>query len=77
MMEGFRNNITSAKNPSLSYFGLWITQLMLLIVLFLVLLLDMLKVVWLLGPHTLTTLKLIVVLMVVIFCCQGVGIINL
>ena len=44
---------------------------------FLVFMMDMVKVVWVLGPPTLPPRKLFLVLMVVILCCQGVGIINL
>ena len=37
---------------------------------------DMVNVVWVLGPPTLPPKTLIVVLMVAILCCQGVGIIH-
>ena len=49
---------------------------MISVVLHLVLLMDMVNVVWVLGPPTLPPKKLIVVLMVAILCRQGVGIIH-
>ena len=63
----------SAHNPPRRYLGVGIVQLVLMIVLCLVLLMGMLKVVWVLVSTTLTPRKLMVVLMVVILCCQGVG----
>ena len=68
MMGCFRNLSVSTQHPPCRYLGVGIIQLVLLMVLCLVLLLDMVKVVWFLGPPTLPPQKLIVGLVVTILC---------
>ena len=58
--------------PPYRYLGVWVIQLVLLMVIYLVLLLDILKVVWVLGSPPLTHKNLIVGLMVTILCYQVV-----
>ena len=72
MMGGFNHIIVILKYPPHNYYGIGIIQLVLLVFLSLVLFLYMIKVVWVLVPHTLPTPKLIVLLMVVILCHLGV-----
>ena len=51
-------------------------QIMIQVILNLVLLMVMVKLVWVLGPPNLLPIKLVVVLVVVILCCQVVGYIH-
>ena len=71
MMGIFGNIRVNTQHPPWCYFGVWIIQLVLLIVICLVLLMGVLKVVWFLVPPTLTTKTFIVELMVNIFLLQG------
>ena len=71
MMGFFRNISVSTQYPLCSYLEVGIIQLVILMVLSLVLIMDMLKVLWVLGPPTLPPQKLIVLLMVIILCYQA------
>ena len=53
IMGDIRNLSVSAQNLLWNYLGVGIIQLVLLMVIYLVLLLETIKVVWVLGPHTL------------------------
>ena len=66
----------STYHKSWHHHSIGIFQLVLWVVLCLVFLLEMVTMVWVLVPPTLPTKKLIVVLMVMILFCQGVGIIH-
>ena len=75
MMGGFSHISISIHHPLRSYIGVGIIQLVLIMVPCLVLLLDILKIVWLLGPPTFPLIKMTVILMVVVFCRLGVVIV--
>ena len=66
-MVGFRHITVSEKYTPWINHSMRIIQLLIRVVLTLVLVMEMLKVVWVIGPKTLTPRKFIVVLMVVIF----------
>ena len=72
MIGIFRNLSVSPHHPPWCYLGVGIINFALLMFFCLVLLLEMVKVAWFLGPPTLTPKKLIVGFMVTILCYQGV-----
>ena len=73
----FGHPIVTTMNHPCHYLGSGIIQLVMLVVIHLVLLLDMIKVVWVLVPPPPPPNKLIVGLMVAIFCYLWVGIIKI
>ena len=73
IMGGLRHLSVSAQHPPWRNHLLRIIQLVLWMVLILVLVMDMVKVVWVLGPLNLSPRKLIVGFMVIILCFQQLG----
>ena len=72
MMGLFINISVSTQHPPWRYLGVGIIQLVLLVVICLVFLMDMVKLVWTLGPPTLPTKNLVALLMVMILFYHGV-----
>ena len=72
IMGFFRNIIISTQHPSWWYLEVGIFQFLLLMVICFVLMLEMVKLVWVLVPPNLPPKKLIVVLMVKNLCHKGV-----
>ena len=71
IVGGFRYLIVRAHHKPWRYLGVGIMQLFLWVVIKFVFLLEMVKVVWVLGPPTLIPRNLIVVLMVKIFLSRN------
>ena len=72
-MEVFGYISIIAYYPPWGHHRVGIIQLILLLIAHLVLQLEMVKLVWIIGPPTFTPIKLIVGLMVFILCHIGVG----
>ena len=76
-MGDFGHLIIITQNPPWHYHWLGVIQVVLHVVLNLVLHLVMVKVVWFLEPHKFNSIKMIVGVMVEIFCNLRVGIIQI